>query len=243
MWTTVVVLALALNLEPNRLGIIGLLFLRPNPIRQLLVFLCASFLVSSTGGLLVLFLIHRGSVLRGEFSGSIIQIGMGTLALAMAAVLFSNIPMPGSKRGTADSPSASPSGSVDDSQPAPVSGLPLVDAITKRAGRLAQGRSLWFPAALGLGISLPSVDYVALLLLIAASGETPKVQVAALFTFLTVANAILLVPIISYVVARQRTLRILGSLRSWVLARTRRDYALVLVVVGALMIAVGLSHL
>jgi hypothetical protein len=243
MWTTVVVLALALNLEPNRLGIIGLLFLRPHPIRQLLAFLCTSFVVSSTGGLVVLFLAHRGSVLKGDFSSAVIQIGMGTLALVMAAVLFSNIPMPGNKRSTAIPLTPSPAGSPDDPPPVPRSGLALVDTITKRAGRLARGSSLWFPTALGLGISLPSVDYVALLLLIAASGETPKVQVAALFTFLTVANAILLIPIISYAIARQRTLRILESLRSWVLARTRRDYAVLLVIVGALMIAVGLSHL
>lgn len=243
MWTTVVVLALALNLEPNRLGIIGLLFLRAHPIRQLLVFLCTSFLVSSTVGLLVLFLVHRGSVLKGEFSGSVIQIGMGTLALAAAAVLFSNIPMPGSRRSSAGSPPASPTGPPDGTASAPASGLTLVDTITKRAGRLARGSSLWFPATLGLGISLPSVDYVALLLLIAASGAAPKVQVAALLTFLTLANAILLIPIISYVVARQRTIRILESLRTWVLARTRRDYAVLLTIVGALMIAVGISHM
>lgn len=243
MWTTVVVLALALNLEPNRLGIIGLLFLRPHPIRQLLTFLCTSFLVSSTAGLLVLFLVHRGSVLNGEFSGSIIQIGMGTLALVLAAVLFSNIPMPGSKRSTANSPPASSAGPPDDSAPAAASGLALVDVVTKRLGGLARGSSLWFPAALGLGISLPSVDYVALLLVIAASGEAPKVQVAALFTFLALANAVLLVPIISYVIARQRTIRILESLRTWVLARSRRDYAVLLTIVGALMIAVGISHL
>lgn len=50
MWTTVVVLALALNLKPNRLGIIGLLFIRPHPIRQLLAFLGTSFLITSTVG-------------------------------------------------------------------------------------------------------------------------------------------------------------------------------------------------
>ena len=244
MWTTVVVLALALNLEPNRLGIIGLLFLRPHPIRQLLVFLCTSFVVSSTGGLVVLFLAHRGSVLKGDFSSAVIQIGMGTLALVMAAVLFSNIPMPGNKRSTAIPLTPSPAGSPDDPPPVPRQRAGIGRHHHEAGGpTCSTAVPLWFPTALGLGISLPSVDYVALLLLIAASGETPKVQVAALFTFLTVANAILLIPIISYAIARQRTLRILESLRSWVLARTRRDYAVLLVIVGALMIAVGLSHL
>ena len=39
MWTTVLVLATALNLEPNRLALIALMLVRPHPIRQLLAFL------------------------------------------------------------------------------------------------------------------------------------------------------------------------------------------------------------
>lgn len=240
MWTTVVVLALALNLEPNRLGIIGLLFLRPHPIRQLLAFLCTSFLVSSTAGLIVLFVLDRGSVLKGGSSGALMQIGVGTLALVVAAVLFSKIPMPGSKRSRT-------AGSLADESvetaAVPSSGLGLVDAVTKRAGRLVHGSSIWFGAALGLGISLPSVDYVALLLLIAASGEPPEVQVAALFTFLIVANTVLLVPIVSYLIAKEPTMRVLENLRSWVLARSRRDYAALLAVIGTLMVTIGLIHL
>jgi len=243
MWTTVVVLALALNLEPNRLGIIGLLFLRPHPIRQLLAFLSTSFLVSSSVGLIVLFVIDRGSILKGDFSGPIIQIGVGSLALIVAAVLFTNIPLPGGRGKTADSPPASTGDPPDGSAPVPATGLGLVDTVTKRAGRLTQGSSLWFAAALGLGISLPSVDYIALLLVIGASGQPPTVQVTALFTFLFVANAVLLIPIVSYVIARQRTVRALENLRSWVLARSRRDYAVLLAIVGALMITVGLSHM
>jgi hypothetical protein len=123
------------------------------------------------------------------------------------------------------------------------SGLPLVDNFTKRFGNLVQGRSLWFAAALGVGIALPSVDFVALLLLIAASGEQPNIQVAALFTFLTVANTILLIPMFGYVFAKERTVRILENLRSWVLARSRRDYAVLLAIAGTLMLTVGVRRL
>lgn len=65
----------------------------------------------------------------------------------------------------------------------------------------------------------------------------------ALFTFLTVANSILLIPIITYVFAKERTIRTLENIRSWVLARSRRDYAILIAVVGVLMVGVGLSHL
>jgi hypothetical protein len=238
MWTTVIILALALNLEPNRLGIIGLLLLRPEPIRQLLVFLCSNFLVNAATGLGILFFFNRGSVLKGDTSSAIMQISMGTLALLVAAVLFTNIRMPGSK-ARATGPTA-PTG---ESAAVPSSGLALVDNFTKRAGRLVQGRSLWFAGTLGVAIALPSVDFVALLLLIASSGEPFKIQTTALFTFLIVANTILLIPMIGYFAAKEKTMRTLENLRSWVLSRRRRDYAILLTIAGALMVTVGLNRL
>jgi hypothetical protein len=238
MWTTVIILALALNLEPNRLGIIGLLLLRPDPIRQLLVFLCTSYLWNLGVGLVILFVINRGALLQGESSSALMQIGMGALALIVAAVLFTNIPMPGSKARA-----ASPAGKSGESTNVPSSGMPFVDNFTKRFGKLVQGRSLWFAAALGVGIALPSVDYIAMLLLIAASVEPADVQVAALFTFMTVANTILLIPMFAYVFAKERTVRTLENLRSWVLARKRRDYAVLLAIAGTLMLAVGVNRL
>ena len=240
MWTTVIILALALNLEPNRLGIIGLLLLRRDPIRQLLVFLCTSFLISSATGLSVLFLANRGSILKSETSSAIMQIGMGAVALIVAAVLFTNISLPGGKASQSSESEVDPS---EESAAMPSSGLSLVDSFTKRAGKLVHSRSLWFAAALGAGIALPSVDFVALLLLIAASGEPPRTQVIALFTFLLVANTILLIPMVGYLIAKERTIRILEEIRSWVLSRKRRDYAVLLAIAGALMCTVGLRRL
>jgi len=238
VWTTVLVLALALNFEPNRLGIIGLLILRPHPIRQLLVFLSVSFVVSSAAGLLVLLFIRRHQLLQSGSSSAVMQIAMGTLALIVAAVLFSNIPLSRSARGDVTAAASTGEGSDVAS-----SGLTLVDNVTKRLGRLARGESMWLPAALALGIALPSVDYVALLLLISASGNPLEVQITALLVFLTIANTILLIPVMSYVFAKQRTVRAIESLRSWVLARSRRDYAVLLAVAGGLMLAVGLTHI
>lgn len=220
MWTTVLILALALNFEPNRLGVIGFLLLRAHPIRQLLVFLSTSFLVSALAGITVLFVVDRGSLLQSRSSSAVMQIVVGILALLAAAVLL--------LRGPA-APNQPRNG--------------LVERVTARAGGLTRGGSTWVAAALGVGISLPSVDYIALLLMIAASGQSPRVQVSALFTFLIVANAILLVPVISYAVARQRTLRILETVRSWAVGRSRREYAALLTLAGAVMLTVGLRRL
>ena len=152
MWTTLLILAVALNLEPNRLGIIGLLLLRPRPIRQLLVFLCTSFVTTSVAGLTVLYLAYRGSFLQGESSSAIMQISVGAVALIAAAVLFTNIPLPGSKRPVpagsvgvatgADPKESDPAESgPTESEAIQSSGMGLVDNFTKRLGKLAHGDS------------------------------------------------------------------------------------------------------
>lgn len=240
MWTTVLLLALALNFEPNRIGIIGFLLLRAHPIRQLLAFLSTSFFISAATGMAVIFVAQRGSLLQRESSGAVMQIAIGTLALAAAALLMTNI---ASRRRSDHATAQSSAGGSGDREATELSGVGIVDHFIKRSEKLARGDSLWFAAVLGLGISLPSVDYLALLLLIAASGEPAHVKTAALFTFLVVANAILAIPIVSYVFAKDRTIRALERLRSWILARSRRDYALLLGIAGTLMIAVGLRHL
>lgn len=245
MWTTVLILALALNLEPNRLAIIGLLLIRPHPIRQLVAFLITSFLVAGSAGLLILSLIHRGSFLSGDSNSAKVQIGVGAVALVAAAVLASNISF--GKRRAPDgeyTTGADGEASTENSQHA---GIARVERITANlpgwAAKLVQGSSPVLAIVLGIGNALPSVDYMALLLLIASSGMSSNLQVTALFTFLTIANAVLLVPIFSYVVAKERTISFLEGMRTWVLARRRRDYAVLLGIAGFVLVAVGFSRL
>lgn len=240
MWTTVIVLALALNLEPNRLVIIGLLLVRPHPIRQLMVFMSTSFLMSATAGLIVLFVAHQGSLGKGGSTSAIMQIVIGAVALIAAAILSTNIAF-GERKGRVTISTGGTAVPEPDTQP--TSGSGLVDNFTRRFGGLAHGNSSWLAFALGIGISLPSVDYVALLLLIATAGVSPEVQVVALFAFLAIANAILAIPILSYLVSKERTIRVLERVRTWVLARGRRDYAMLLAIAGGLMITVGLTRL
>ena len=66
---------------------------------------------------------------------------------------------------------------------------------------------------------------------------------AALLTFLTIANTVLLIPVLSYAVAREQTVKAIERLRTWVLARSLRDYAILLTIAGVVMITVGLERL
>ena len=240
VWTTVFVLAFAVNFEPTRIGLITVALSRPRPLLQLSAFLCGSFAMTTSVGLFVLFVFHHGLFGEANFNGAKIQIAIGVLALAGAALLATNV-LPAVRR------SRKPlKGAVSNDpkwmafQPA---ALRRLDSLSTRGRSLLQGGSPWFSGAMGVGIALPSIDYMALLVLIAASGAAPMAQAGALLTFIIIGDIVVAVPIASYLVAPERTRVLVGVLHDWVRARRRRDFAIILAIAGCLMLAVGISRL
>src|SRR5262249_29843260 len=59
MWTTLVVIAIALSIEPVRIGLTVLMLNRPRPMVQLLTFLCGGFAMGFGVNLVVLFVLSR----------------------------------------------------------------------------------------------------------------------------------------------------------------------------------------
>jgi Sap, sulfolipid-1-addressing protein len=170
MWTSVLVLATAMNFEPIRIGLIALMLSKPRPAVQLLAFIAGSFAMSITVGLPVLFVFHRRLFGATHTDGSKAQIVIGVVILMIAVLLATDLA--GSRF-----------------------------KLSPRARSLLQGDSPWFSGVMGMSASLPSVDYLALLVLIAASGATPVTQASALLTFVAVANTLAALPLGSYLVA------------------------------------------
>ena len=85
--------------------------------------------------------------------------------------------------------------------------------LAMRTRQLLNGRSLWTAGVAGLGIALPSVDYLAVLALIVASGAAAAVQVGALLMFNVVAFGFVEIPLIAYLVAPDRTRATLSALQ------------------------------
>lgn len=106
--------------------------------------------------------------------------------------------------------------------------------------RLLDGPSLWVAAVAGLGIALPSVDYLAALAVIAAGTAAPAARFSALLTFNVVAFALVEIPLLAYLAAPERTLAAMARLHGWVRARRRREVAVLLAVVGVVLLAAGL---
>ncbi len=117
------------------------------------------------------------------------------------------------------------------------------DRFATWARRLLDGRSLWAAGVAGLGIALPSVDYLAALALIVASGAAAAVQIGALLTFNVVAFAFVEIPLSAYLVAPDRTRASLTALHDWLRSRRRREVAALLAAVGCVLLVVGVLGL
>ncbi|WP_421844338.1 GAP family protein [Mycobacterium sp.] len=103
--------------------------------------------------------------------------------------------------------------------------------------RLLDGQSLWIAGIAGLGIALPSVDYLAV---IAVGAATSGARLGALVMFNVMASALVEVPLLAYLVAPQRTLAAMTALHGWIRARRRREVAVLLAVVGVVLLTAGL---
>jgi hypothetical protein len=211
MWITILVMAIAVSMEPFRVGMTALMLNRPRPALQLLAFLSGGFAMGATVGLVVIFAFRPGLLGSAHFTLPKVQIVIGALAVLVAALLASGV-MP----------------------------MPTVPA---RARGLARGPSLWVATVAGLGIALPSVDYLAVLAVIVASGAAPSSQVGALLVFNVVAFAFVELPLVAYLLAPARTRSLMAALNDWIRSRRRRGAAAVLTAVGCVLLVAGIAGL
>ena len=213
MWFTILVMAVAVSLEPFRIGMTVLMLNRPRPMLQLLVFLCGGYAMGMTVGLVVLFVFRRRPLESAYFTLPKVQMLIGALALLVAAALAV-----GAGRGAG---------------PAKLS--------TRMQGLLGR-RSLWVSGLAGMGIALPSVDYLAALAIILASGAAAMTQVGALLMFNIVAFALVQIPLVAYLLAPDKTRASMAALNDWIRSRRRAEVATLLAGVGCVLLAVGLTN-
>ncbi|BBY14062.1 GAP family protein [Mycobacterium marseillense] len=228
MLFTVGVMALAVSLEPFRIGMTVLMLNRPRPLMQLLAFLAGGFAMGLTVGATVLFLLRRVLLRSTYFTLPRVQILIGALALVAAAGLAAKI-VADRRRGSRRAPPG-----ADRAGPA---------WLSERVRRLLDGRSLWVAAVAGLGIALPSVDYLAALAVILASGAPVMTQLGALLMFNVVAFALVEIPLAAYLLAPAATRARMTALQDWIRSRRRIEVAALLAAVGLVLLVVGLADL
>jgi Sap, sulfolipid-1-addressing protein len=212
MILTVLLMAFAVSFEPFRIGMTVLMLNRPRPVLQLLAFLLGGFAMGTTVGLVVLFVFRRILLGSTYFTLPTVQILIGLLFLMVAVVVAADAPR---RLGIRPSTFATP------------------------AQRLMRGDSLSVAGIAGLSIALPSVDYLAALAVILASGAAALTQVAALLMFNFVAFALVEIPLLAYVLAPEKTATSMAALHNWIRSRRRREVAILLASVGGVFLAIG----
>jgi hypothetical protein len=218
MLISVLVMAFAVSLEPFRIGMTVLMLNRPRPMLQLLAFLCGGFAMGIAVGLIVLFAFRRRLLLGSTyFTLPKVQILIGVVALLVAAVLAARVFT--GRFGQRP------------------------EKLATLAQRLLNGRSLWIAGMAGLGIALPSVDYVAALAVILASRAAAMTQVGALLMFNVVAFALVEIPLLAYLLAPQTTRTSMVALHDWIRSRRRVEVATLLAAVGGVLLAAGIAGL
>lgn len=238
MWTTIFVLAIAVNFEPTRIALIALMLSGPRPVRQLFTFLGCIFVLSVAVGLLVLFVFDREVLSQNHFSTAKIQIGIGVILTCVAAVVASNIPL----KRPARNPAINVANDTADHGIANSSETEK-SGIRQRIRGVIHGNNSWLSGASGLVMGMPSVEYLAVLALIVASNSSPAIQLVALFAFLLTANAVSAIPLVSYFFAPTQTQIAMQRFNVWIRARSRRQVAAFLAAAGVALVMIGVAHL
>ncbi len=255
MWTTVLVMALAVIFEPIRIGLAVLMLNRRRPMLQLLAFVCGGFTMGIGVGLIMLFIL-RATPLAGHFTVAQAQIVAGLLALLVALALATNVsvrkfirraPAPAS----AGAPVGGGSGWGQGGQggqgglallePAPGGRLKKLFELARRL--LIEGDSLFIAWVAGLGVALPSANYLGAMAAILAAGVPPATQAEALLVFNVVAFTLVEIPLVSYLAAPQKTREFMAALQEWLRARSHGGLAALLAAGGCFLLVLGLcSH-
>lgn len=218
-------LAIAVNFEPTRIGLLPLLLSRDRPLLQLAAYLLGSMTISLGFGFLVLFVFHRNPFGTSASNGGKAQIVVGILAILVAAAMVLKAVKARRATGPKDSDTR-------------------FDKFTQSVRNvLSKGRSPWLACLIGVGVGLPSVDYLAVLMIIATSGAAPSQQAAVLVTAGIVGSLIIIAPLIGYLVAPAKTLDAIARFGAWTRSRSQYEYAALLAFAGAMLVGIGVSHL
>jgi hypothetical protein len=264
MWSSVVVLALPIALDPVRLGVNLLLISRPRPAQNLLLYWVGCVLASVVLLVVPILVLHFTPAFspfvhdlanpKTTTSSTIrhVQIVMGVLALSTAAWLAvrswarRRAPIPAG-------PGAASTPVTDHDTSNPISRLLArgkEGTSRSGAGRLLgrahdawESGALWVAFAIGFWAGPNPSLVVFALTTILTSGAAIGMQISAAVAFVVETLVIVEIVLISNLVAPAKTQEFLRLLHDWVRARRRQVLIAMLTLIGLALVAQGMGTL
>jgi Sap, sulfolipid-1-addressing protein len=245
MWGAVLVFALSAMGDPLRIAIAVLLCSRPRPVVNLFMFWLGGIATSLVVGLVALFVLRDFSlmVMRGvastaeDYNVALIQTAVGVLALLIASLIAGGF-LARQRAPVAVSVGNLSALAIERGTPAVFARLSTRarDALKGGSPRVAFLGGIW--AAPG-----PPIELTGALAAILASGAAAGAQVAAVILYSLVAFGIVSIPLVCHLVAPAKSQAIMLRVDSWVRARRRPLFAIILAVVGAYLVATGVDNI
>lgn len=262
MWSTVLVLGLFVGLNPMRLGLALLVISRPRPVQNLLAYGAGSLAACMFAVTTWLTLLHVIPVFR-SFMDNLseassfrhVQIGLGVLALSIAAVMAirslarrrqrAHLPTPGD-RSTLALDSYLPPGMsrlLGRAQDAPAAGESRIRRLGRRFHDAWENGSLWVAFGIGFGLAGIEPDALLILTIFLASGVTLAEQVIAALLFIVGILIAVEITLVSYLVTPAKTQATLERLHDWALAHRRKIIITMCAVGGVALVSRGMGIL
>ena len=262
MWGSVLGLALLTALNPVRLGLTLLVISRPRPVQNLLTYWVGCLAGCIPAVVIPLTLVHVTPMFR-PFAADLatsstvrhIRIGMGVLALLIAALITARslarrrehapLPTPGGNTSTMVLDSNTPkaiSRLLGRTQDAPTEGGSVIRRLLRRVHGAWENGSLWVAFVIGylFGGTEPDVGLF-LVAIIVTSGAAIGTQVSAAIAFVVGMLAIVEITLASYLATPAKTQAVLRPLHDWTQAHQRKILAGTFAAVGVLFVARGMG--
>jgi len=260
MWGSVLGLALLAALHPFRLAIILLMVSRPRPVQNLLAYWAGTMAVSVPYMFGPLMLLHVTPMLKSFSDGLAasptvrhIQIGLGLLALSIAALVTvrslmrqrqpAQVLTPSGTTSTPvpDSNTPSAMSSLRDAQVAATEDRSAIRRLVDRAKNAWEDGSLWVAFVIGVG-AVPPIDGVFFLLAVAVtSGAAIGTQVVAATVFVLGTLSVVEIMLVSYLAMPVKAEALLRLLHKWALAHRRHVLVAMIAAGGISMVAHGVG--
>lgn len=262
VWGSVLALVVLVALNPIRLGITLLVISRPQPVQNLLIYWAGCLIGCIPAVVVPLTLLHVTPIFRSFAQGVAgsptirhVQLGMGVLALSVAALIASRPLLRGRQlqlQGATSATAAAPQPNLPTQKPisrllgragdAPTDGGSLLQRLVRRATNAWEGGSLW--VAFLIGLLLGGIEPDAGLFLIAilvTSGAALGTQITVAAVFIVGVLAIVELTLVSYLVAPAKTQAVVQLLHDWALAHRRKILVAMCIVAGISLLIHGLG--
>lgn len=264
MWGSVLGLAFLTALDPVRLGITLLVLSRRRPVQNLFAYWLGSLTGCIPGLVIPLTLLNVTPMFRSAAEGMAhpetsstvrhVQIGMGVLALSVAAIIGIRLlarqrarrVMPGN--GTTTTilrESGMPPAIARLLARARSAGMEGGSVFRRLLGRVHnswENGSLWVAWVIGGWLAGPPPEFILILLAIfAASGAAVGTQVSAAIVFVAGMLAIVEIVLVTYIVAPMKTQEALRLLQGWVSGHRQHVLAVLAAMIGVSLVAHGVG--